>query len=101
MDRIKARIANFLSQRKGQFGAMDTVIGLALGLAVASLVLSQTAKVNSDVSSSLTGSPKDAVDNGTQGIVNLSKGLPTVGTLGVAIVLIALILRGLVGAVRS
>ena len=80
---------------------MDTVIGLALGLAVASLVLSQTAKVNSDVSSSLTGSPKDAVDNGTQGIVNLSKGLPTVGTLGVAIVLIALILRGLVGAVRS
>ena len=78
---------------KGQIsGGMGSLIGIAVTLVVAAIVIAFGAKITNDVGADLTGTAQAAAYNGTTAMSNLSKYLPTLATVGAAAVIIAFLL---------
>lgn len=100
-DTLKEKITSLQVNKKGQgFGPLGLMVQFALGLVVAGIITSQGAKVTSDVSATLSGTAKAVVDNSTEGLSNLGKSQPTVGTIGGAVILISLLVGTLFGVTR-
>ena len=73
-------------------------VSIALGIVVLVLYLSIGATITNDFSGELTGTAQDAVKNGTEGLANISKRVPLVGTVfGFALVLGIIGLLGMAG----
>lgn len=76
---------------KGQQGGIGALVTFGVGLVVGAIVLGMGARVLDTANDGLTGYALAAVDNGTIGLANMSTYLPTIGTVGAAIVIIGLL----------
>jgi len=81
-----------LGFKKTFAGQVMLLATAALGLGISAMIISFTAKVNSDVGDTLAaGTAKDASLNGTEGLGKMAENLGTVGTVvGIAVVILIL-----------
>ncbi len=82
-----------LGIKKSFAGQVMLLASAALGLGLSALIISFTAKVNTDVGDTLAaGTAKDASLNGTQGLGNMAANLGTIGTvIGIAVIILILL----------
>lgn len=85
--------------KKSFAGQIMLLASAAIGLGLTALIITFTAKVNTDVSNTLTAgsAAKDAALNGTQGLGNLASNLGTVGSVAAIAVIILLLLAAFGG----
>jgi uncharacterized protein (UPF0333 family) len=83
---------NSLKTNKRGFAQIALLSSVAVIFVVASIVMSFGAKVTSELSTEVTGTAKDAVDNGTYAISKLAKYMPLLALVVAAAIIISVVM---------
>ncbi len=76
--------------------SMNFLMAFGIGLAVLGLILAFTTQINEEIETDFAGGSEEAkvTANTTAGMLNIAKKLPTLATIGVAVVIIGLLIGG-------
>lgn len=73
------------------------LLSFGIGLLVFGLVMTYGAQINSDSAADVSGAASQVANNTTDGILSMAKKQGTLGTIGVAVVVISLLVTGFGG----